>query len=264
MKSHRLRTNIRNAVIYIVLTVFALVMLFPFFFMFFTSFKDPKDTFRFPPRMLPREPVSTMVEGYGEPLPLYMVENNDQEREFALVESGIKIGVYADPEQPDVTYELPISDVKPTGGFTNQQTVTFEGEEVPLYDVKVDGTTIPMVQLSQTALGRFIDPGDPSVELLQNVRLSEPVEKLTASPENYQEVIELQNMDRSLTNTILVTVLVVYRYARYLRIRRVRFCPSTLSRPGQALCLLLGSHHDTIRRPGYADVPTDGRHRLGR
>ncbi|HCB48461.1 MAG TPA: sugar ABC transporter permease [Chloroflexi bacterium] len=66
-----------------------------------------------------------------------------------------------------------------------------------------------MVEVGMTALGRFIDLGDPSVEILQNVRLSEPVENLTARPGNYEEVIELQNMDRSLTNTILVTVLVV-------------------------------------------------------
>jgi multiple sugar transport system permease protein len=209
MKSQRARTNFRNAAIYIVLTFFALVMLFPFFFMFFTSFKEPKDTFRSPPRMLPRKPVTTTVEGYDEPLPLYKVAIDGQETDFALVESGIKIGVFADPEHPDVTYELPVSDIKPTGGFTNQQTITFEGEESPLFDVEVDGTTIAMVQLSQTALGRFIDPGDPSVEVLQNVRLSEPVEKLTARLENYQEVVDLQNMDRSLTNTILVTVLVV-------------------------------------------------------
>lgn len=209
MKSQRTRTNLRNAAIYIVLTFFALVMLFPFFFMFFTSFKEPKDTFRSPPRMLPREPVTTGIEGYDEPLPLYKVDIDGQQSDFALVESGIRIGVYADPENPEMTYELPVSDVKPTGGFTNQQTVIFEGEEAPLFDVEVDGTTIAMVQLSQTALGRFIDPDDPSVEVLQNVRLSEPVEKLTARPENYQEVIELQNMDRSLTNTILVTVLVV-------------------------------------------------------
>jgi multiple sugar transport system permease protein len=209
MKSQRFRTRVGNAIIYIILTIFALVMLFPFFFMFFTSFKEPKDTFRSPPRMLPREPISTMVEGYEEPLPLYNIDYNGQESEFALVESGIRIGVYADPEQPDATYELPVSEVKPTGSFTNQETILFEGEEVPLFDVEVDGVIVPMVQLSQTALGRFIDPADPSAEVLQNVRLSEPVETLTARPENYEEVIELQNMDRSLTNTILVTVLVV-------------------------------------------------------
>jgi multiple sugar transport system permease protein len=209
MKSQRNRTLIRKTVIYVVLTVFALMMLFPFLFMFTTSFKEPKDTFRYPPRMLPRKAVTTMLAGYDEPLPLYKVEIDGQQNEFALVESNIRIGVYADPEQPEVTYELPISDVKPTGGFTNQEKIVFEGEEMPLYDVEVDGTTIAMVQLSQTALGRFVDPDDPSVEVLQNVRLSEPVETLTARPENYEEVVELQNMDRSLTNTILVTILVV-------------------------------------------------------
>ena len=45
--------------------------------------------------------------------------------------------------------------------------------------------------------------------MLQNVRLSQPVQNVTARPQNYDDVVKLQNMDRSLMNTMLVTILVV-------------------------------------------------------
>ena len=41
--------------------------------------------------------------------------------------------------------------------------------------------------------------------------MSTAVEELTAHPENYKNVIDLQGMDRALVNTTLVTLLVVYR-----------------------------------------------------
>ncbi|NJN95532.1 MAG: carbohydrate ABC transporter permease [Anaerolineales bacterium] len=66
-----------------------------------------------------------------------------------------------------------------------------------------------MIQVSQTALGKFIDPANPDISVLQNVRLSQPVEQLTAHPENYEAVVDLQGLDRSLANTALVTILVV-------------------------------------------------------
>ncbi len=150
-----------------------------------------------------------MVEGFDEPLPLYYVVINGRQEQFVLVESNIRIGIYADPNNPATTIELPASEVAPRGGFTNQETITVNGEEQKLWDVPVNGATIPMIQVSQTALGRFADPNDLSREVLQNVRLSQPVEDLSVHPENYSEVVELQGMDRSLSNTALVTILVV-------------------------------------------------------
>ncbi len=150
------------------------------------------------------------MEGFDEPLPLYYVEVDGQQREYVLVQDNIKIGVYADPNAPDVTYERPLSQVKPTGGFMDPQTITIEGEEQDLYDVEVDGEKVPMILVSQTALGRFADPANPDNTVLQNVRLSQPVETLTAHPENYSDVVSLQNMDRALINTTLVTLLVVF------------------------------------------------------
>ncbi|MCB0190458.1 MAG: carbohydrate ABC transporter permease [Anaerolineae bacterium] len=209
MQSYRLTKILTNTTVYIILTVFALFMLFPFIFMFTTSLKEPQDTFRYPPRLLPREPITTFVEGFDEPLPLYYVEYEGKQQQFALAQDNIKIGVYADPNNPDVTYEREIREVRPTGGFTNQETIPIDGEEMDLFDIEVDGQVIPMIQVSQTALGRFVSVENPEVSVLQNVRLSQPVENLTAHPENYREVIELQGLDRSLINTTMVTVLVV-------------------------------------------------------
>ncbi|MFM8367904.1 MAG: carbohydrate ABC transporter permease [Chloroflexota bacterium] len=210
MKSYRLVRFLNNFGVYFVLTFFAFVMLFPFFYMLSTSFKIPADTFRYPPRMLPRDPVTIQVEGYEEPLPLYFVEVDGVRKEYALAKSNIKVGIYAPAEDQTKTVERFLSEVKPTGGVMNQQKITVNGEEVKLFDVEVDGQVIPMILIEQTTVGEFIDPQSPEGEpVFQNVRLSEPVENVRWHPENYKEVIELNNLGRALTNTTLVTVLVV-------------------------------------------------------
>ena len=210
MKSaYRITTFLQNAGAYVILAAFAYLMLFPFLFMFSTSLKHQTDTFRYPPRLVPMQQLTTTVEGYADPLPLYFVEVDGEQCQFALAQTNLRVATFADPAAPDVTYERFMTDVSPTGGATNQATVQFNNEEAKLYDVTVDGQVVPMVILSQTALGRFVDPEDPSIEIFQNVRTSTPVEETTLRPENYTEVTQLQGLDRSLTNTALVTILVV-------------------------------------------------------
>lgn len=209
MKSHKFQETLKNAIVYIILIFFALIMLFPFVFMLTTSFKEPKDTFNYPPRLLPRKGVNTELN--GEELPLYYIEDeNGNEQAYALVESNIRINIYASLANPEETYERTPAEVEPKGGFTNQEKAAFEGEERPVYLLDVDGTEIEVVEVGRTALGRFVNPDNPAEEALANVRLSQPVEELTARPQNYQDVVELQGLDRSLTNTILVTLGVVF------------------------------------------------------
>lgn len=210
IQSYRLARFLGNFFVYFILTFFALIMLFPFIYMLATSFKIPSDTFRYPPRMLPRDPVTVQVEGYDEPLPLYFVDVDGVRKEYALARSNIKVGTYAPADDLTNTVERFLSEVKPTGGAMNQQKVVVNGEEQKLFDVEVDGRVIPMILLEQTTVGEFIDPQNPEGEpVFQNVRLSEPVETITWHPENYREVIELNNLGRALTNTTLVTLLVV-------------------------------------------------------
>ena len=91
LQSYRLIRFLNNLAVYVVLTLFAFIMLFPFLYMLSTSFKLPADTFRYPPRMLPRDPVSVTVAGYKEPLPLYYIEVDGGQKEFALAKSNIKL-----------------------------------------------------------------------------------------------------------------------------------------------------------------------------
>jgi multiple sugar transport system permease protein len=207
--SYRFFSLLANLLSYALLIGFAYLMLFPFLFMFSTSFKYQKDTFRYPPRLMPMLGITTEVEGAKEPLPLYYVEYEGEQRQFALAQSNIRIGIFAAPDNLEATYQRPLTDVKPTGGATDQKTAVVNGKEEKLFDVAVDGQLIPMVKVDQTALGKFVDPQNPEIFVLQNVRLSQPVEEPTARPENYSDVTQLQGLDRSLTNTTLITLLVV-------------------------------------------------------
>jgi len=209
LQSYRLMRFLSNLAVYLVLTFFALIMLFPFAYMITTSLKLPADTFRYPPRMLPRDPASVTVAGFDKPLPLYYVEVEGQRLEYALAKSNLKVGKYADPNNTSVIFERRLEEVVPTGGEAAQKTVTGNGKEEKLFDVTVDGKITPMIQVGQTIVGEFIDPQDPSKKAYQNVRLSQPVETVQFHPENYTSVVELNNMARALGNTALVTILVV-------------------------------------------------------
>lgn len=203
MSNRKLTQYLQWGIVYILLSVVAFFILFPFLFMFFTSFKDTKDVFNYPPRLLPYTAETIVYD--GEEVPLYVIEGT----QYALVNDRIEIGIYRDPNNPDVTVERQQREVKPTGGFMDPQTVVIDGEEQDLFDVEVEGQIIPMILERETVLGRFVNPQNPEDEVLANVRTSTLVERVQFHPENYGELLELQSIDRSLSNTILVTICVV-------------------------------------------------------
>jgi len=208
-RNHPWQAWLRNGLVYLLLTTVAFVMLFPFLVMVFTSFKAPADTFSYPPRLLPQKQLTTLMPDREEPAALYNIEVDGVKRQMALVQENIKIGVYADPNSPETTYERPVKEIRPTGGFMNQQKAMVNGKEEDLWDVEVDGQIRQMIQTGLTAYGQFVDPQDPSVSRLANVRLSDPVTQPTWRPENYRDVLQLNGLGRSLTNTMLVTLCVV-------------------------------------------------------
>ena len=206
----KVRKYIGHSAVYAILTFFALIMLFPFLVMLFTSFKQVEDTYRFPPRLLPKVPVNMEIEGFDEPLPLYIVEDEAGRHEYVLIERSVRVGEYAPVDNLEALVQRELDLVTPTGGEENPQTVVVNGEEEELFDVEVDGRVIPMIQVSRTALGRFADPDNLEMTALQNLRTSEPVERTSFTLESYSEVTQLHAMDRSLTNTALVTFGVVF------------------------------------------------------
>lgn len=202
--SQRLRKWLGYSAIYLTLTFFALVMLFPFLVMLFTSFKQVSDTFIFPPRLLPRVPVSAEVAGFEQPLPLYRVEFEGDTSEFVLLERSVRVGYFAPPANLETTYLRELDQAPATG-----ETAVVNGVEQPLYRVELDGAFVPMVLLNRTAMARFANPEDLSQTVLASLRTTPPVERIAFTLDNYRSVTELHAMDRSLTNTALVTIGVV-------------------------------------------------------
>ena len=89
MSTYRIGIFLRNLLLYITLTFFALVMLFPFLVMLFTSLKEANDTYRFPPKLLPRAPITMEIEGF-ESLNLNQFDGSESvtDIEQVLLDSG--------------------------------------------------------------------------------------------------------------------------------------------------------------------------------
>jgi alpha-1,4-digalacturonate transport system permease protein len=197
------RAVVNRVGLYLGLSAFGLLMIFPFAVVAFGSLKTVSDVNRYPPRLLPA--TQDTVEVDGEELDLYVIEG--QER--VLVER-VDIGVFAPPDDLEATLLAPTRDAERRGGFLDTETVVVDGEEYELYDVTVGGTVIEgVVQLGTTTAGIFALPDDPDDTVTANVRTAQTVDSLSFQTENYREVTELQGLDRSLTNTLLVTILVV-------------------------------------------------------
>ena len=201
--SRKTRLLMQRTGMYAVLVGVAVIVLFPFVIAFTTSLKQSDDVFNYPPTVLPR--AATVVE--GGPLdgkPLYDLEVDGSLRRVALEEDGASLLVLADPSDPATTYLVPSEDAVSTG-----RTVVVAGEERSLVTAEVEGETRTLARLRSSVGAVFTDPEDPELSVVRNVQDAVPVKQLTAEPGNYRSVLELQRLDRSLTNTLLVTVLVV-------------------------------------------------------
>jgi alpha-1,4-digalacturonate transport system permease protein len=188
--------------LYLGLSAFGVLMLFPFAVVAFGSLKEVSDVTRFPPRLLPYAQETAEVD--GEDRPLYRIEGEER----VLVER-LDVGVFAPPDDLEATVRVPTRDAERRGGFLDTETVEVDGQEYELYDVEVDGETRELILLGSTTEGVFALPDDPTDTTRANVRTAQTVDTLSFRTENYREVTALQNLDRSLTNTLLVTMLVV-------------------------------------------------------
>jgi multiple sugar transport system permease protein len=202
------KTWLPRILVYILLTLVGILMLFPFLYMVFTSLKTANDVFRSPPRLLPYSPIT--VEYNGEQVPLYEVPVDGTPRQMVLVEDTVRFGFFttpelvnaAEPRQSQLVTQVPLDQAAETG-----QTVTVGDEEFEVYDVPMsDGSTQQLLLAYRGGLGRFADVNDPSIEAYSNVRTTPQVEVVDFRWENYNAVLTLNNLNRSLINTALVTL----------------------------------------------------------
>jgi multiple sugar transport system permease protein len=188
---------------YLILIGFAIVMLFPFAYMVAGALKTPTDTFRYPPKILPRSPATAVIG--GEEVELYSIDvPGSGSQSVYLEEGGVRAGLFAPADDPETTLAWPLEFASDTG-----TTTTVEGETVPIYDVQLGDETRQLALLRNTAVGRFLGVDDPSIEAYAVVRTATQAENIDFQWDNFNQIIDLRDFDRSLTNTILVTVLVV-------------------------------------------------------
>ncbi len=206
-QSYRTQRLLTYVGAYGVLSIFGLLILFPFLFMFFTSFKQPGDVFRSPPRLLPFAAETALID--GQPFPLYRVELDGRMQQLALIDKGSPVVLVADVADPARTFERVPREVRPVGGFAAQATAIIDGVERKLWEIEVEGQVLRVYELSRGNKGLFADPNDPTRTTERSMSEVNPVEQVSFTTENYRRVLELQSLDRSLTNTMLVTILVV-------------------------------------------------------
>lgn len=200
-----------RVVIYGLLTFFAFLMLFPFLYMMATSFKTSNDVFHFPPRLLPYSPQ--LVEYNGEQLPAYTFLVDGAERQYVLTPEKVRFGFFTSEElinrdnerESEILIQYPIDELVESGqsieiAMNNGSSQTFD-----LYEVPVNGEPTVLLLAYRGALDTFINPDNPEDVQYAIARTATPREDVNFQLENYSTVFGL-NLNRSLVNTILVTV----------------------------------------------------------
>lgn len=189
---------------YLILLIAGIVVLVPFVLAFFGSFKTAEDVFTYPPRLLPHVAATTEVD--GEELPLFEVPLPDGgTATLARLENGTSLREFIGVDDATVVVIAPKDSATPTG-----ETVAVDGDEKDVYVVTVDGAEVTVFDNKSRIGGTYIDPADPAAPPVFAVSSAvTPVEQVEFQTGNYGTVLELEGFGRSLTNTVLVTVLVV-------------------------------------------------------
>ena len=207
------RTFLLRALAYTALALFGFLMIFPFLYMLFTSFKTSSDVFRYPPALLPLTQATTEYE--GAQVPLYnlrvdgerrpVVDTGERERfGFFTDEDGANL---SDPRSSKVVAEVPLDEAVETGRTVTVQKGEAE-ETFDVYEVETDGETQELLLAFRGAQNRFVVPENPALSTYAVERTASKEEYVDFQWENYRAFSTL-DLDRALVNTVLVTVLVV-------------------------------------------------------
>ncbi|MBW4437709.1 MAG: carbohydrate ABC transporter permease [Pleurocapsa minor GSE-CHR-MK-17-07R] len=199
--------------IYLVLGSTSLIMLFPFIYMVTTSLKTATDVFRSPPRLLPFTPINAFYE--GQELPLYEVTmedgsvvqmvNTGQNERYGFFTTPDLINVDT-PRDSAITVRVPLDSATDTG-----TTQDVGGEAFDVYSVPMeDGSTQELLLAFRGGLSRLVDPNNPEIVAFENPLALPTVERIEFRWSNYEAVLTLRNLDRSLVNTTIVTFAVTF------------------------------------------------------
>ena len=207
-------TAIRVAT-YVLLLAVAVVVIFPFLVAVTTSFKRNTDIFTYPPSLVPRAAVTVPAEQVGlegDPVPVYTFPaRDDRSGQFALVDNDASLAEYRPLDDLERVIVLAVTDGDKTGA-----TITIDGEAEDVFLIDDGGTQIEAYRSRLTSGGLFVSVDNPDETVLDLVNFATPVKEFGPRFENFTEVLAERDPEtngkgvgRSLTNTVLVTMLVV-------------------------------------------------------
>jgi ABC-type glycerol-3-phosphate transport system permease component len=200
---------------YVLLVVVAVVVVFPFAVAVTTAFKRNTDIFTYPPSLVPKKEATIPAADVGlegDPVPVYTFpDRDDRPGQWALVDGDASLAEF---RPLDDLERVVVLDVK--AGEKTGETITIEGEEEDVYLIDDGGTQIEAYRSRLTSGGLFVSVDDPSTSVLDLVNFATPAREFGPRFSNFTEVLAEKDPEtngkgvgRSLTNTVLVTILVV-------------------------------------------------------
>ncbi len=214
------------ALAYLLLSFFALVMLFPFIYMLSTSFKNSADVFHVPPRLLPYSQETAELDGVQADK--YLISVDGVEREMVLVPNQKKpFGLFTTQENinPDVpnsspnTVRVDLELVTKTEESITLQRSNGREAKFDIYEVPVNGEIQRLALVAQPRLDKFVDPSNPEIVAYDIEATLAKAEFVDFRTDNYRllfgEEVETAtstvrlSLARPLINTVLVTFGVV-------------------------------------------------------
>ena len=201
-KSVSLVRNLSSKILtYLILGVTGILVLIPFLLAISGSLKTVDDVFTYPPRFLPY--AASAIEIEGKEAPLFEIPMDDGSiEEFARVKQGVTVRQWVGIEDPAIKFLAPKDQLQDTG-----KTVELEGKAAEVF---TDAAGKSFANVGSAIVGAYQDPANPSAPLIYVPSADlKPVETVSAELGNFGEVLELNGFDRSITNTVLVTILVV-------------------------------------------------------
>jgi multiple sugar transport system permease protein len=186
---------------YLILGTTGIIVLIPFLLALSGSLKTVDDVFTYPPRFLPY--AATSAEIAGKEVPLFEVPTADGSIvELARVKQGITVRQWVGINDPTVTFLAPEEQLLDSG-----KSVEIGGKTAEVF---TDSSGASFANVGSAIVGAYQNPKSPSDPLVYMPSADlKPVESISADLGNFGEVLGLNGFDRSITNTVLVTILVV-------------------------------------------------------
>jgi multiple sugar transport system permease protein len=125
--------------------------------------------------------------------------------DLARVENGTSLREFRKADDPAFVLVSPKDALQPTG-----TTIVVDGKDKDVYLVTIDGQQVEVYDNRSRIGGTYVDPANPSAAPVYAVPADvTAVEEVNFQKGNYSKVLNLNGFSRALTNTVLITILVV-------------------------------------------------------